>query len=131
MAQPVASTWPTEPRWAPPTEPQPRTSTEPDNSRLPSGTGGSPAPNGRPDRSRRSVLVAATIVVAALAGGGAGYAGATLAGDRAETKTVTVTAAPLSYQPGQVLDVTALVTAMTPSVVTIQTETEVRVRGPF
>lgn len=63
------------------------------------------------------------MVAAVLAGGGAGYAGATLANDDSSPAT-TATAAPLSYA-GAELDVASLVKAVEPSVVTIQTKIEV------
>jgi len=121
----TASPWPSGPAWAPPTNQLPpiasNTSTGP---RLPVDTRGPLgfAEHGS-DRSRRSALVAGLVVAAVLAGGGAGYAGATLANDDS-SPTTAATAAPLSYTTGT-LDVAALVDAVEPSVVTLRTEIQV------
>ena len=122
----TASPWPSEPAWAPPTNQLPPSAShsDPNGPRLPVGPDAAlVSAKPRPDRSRRSALVAAVVAVAVLAGGGAGYAGATLAGDDS-SPAPTATAAPLSY-PGGDLDVAALVRSVEPSVVTIQTKIEV------
>ena len=64
------------------------------------------------------------MVAAALVGGGAGYAGATLAGDTS-SPTVTTTALPLAYN-STALDVGAVLKKVDPSVVTIKTTIEVQ-----
>ncbi|MEO6123677.1 MAG: trypsin-like peptidase domain-containing protein, partial [Ilumatobacteraceae bacterium] len=121
----TASPWPSGPAWAPPTNQLPPiASNESNGSRLPLDSRGPlvSAKHG-PDRSRRSALVAVLVVAAVIASGGAGYAGATLANDNS-TPATSATAAPLSYAGGE-LDVTSLVKAVEPSVVTIQTKIEV------
>ena len=67
-------------------------------------------------------------MAAALVGGGAGYAGATLAGTNNTTTSIAPTAQPLSYA-ATTLDVPAVLKTVEPSVVTIKTT--IQARGPF
>ena len=109
-----ASPWPSGPVWAPPTS-QLTAITNPS----------SPAPNppAAPEKRRWPVIAAATVAVALLAGGGAGYVGATLADNGSKTTTTPV-AAPLAYT-AKTLDVASVVKAVEPSVVTVQTTIQV------
>ncbi len=116
----TASPWPSGPVWAPPT------------SHLPPL--GAPLPESRslsasrpPAKRRWPTAVVATVLAAAVVGGGAGYAGATFA-DHGSTKVVTASAQPLAYA-STALDVPALLKKVEPSVVTIKTM--IQVTGNF
>src|SRR5215203_276265 len=116
-----ASPWPAGPVWSPPTA---RTQTVADAPQEPQQRVTPPA-------RRRGVsrFAAGTLVAAVLAGGAAGYAGSSLA-DGGSSTVRTPVATPLSYASGT-LDVPALVKAVEPSVVIIQTTIEVRNGGFF
>ncbi len=106
-----SSPWPAGPVWAPPAQLTPITNP------LPGSRQTAPAPA----RRRWPRLVATSAVVAALVGGGAGYAGATLAGNDSSTKVTGTTATPLAYTATS-LDVASVIKKVEPSVVTIKTQ---------
>ncbi|MCU1395836.1 MAG: hypothetical protein JWM34_4264 [Ilumatobacteraceae bacterium] len=113
----TASPWPAEPAWAPPTSQLP-----PLGSSLPE-TG--QRPTTLPPAKRRWPTVAvAAVVAAALVGGGAGYAGATLAGDTSSHTTASAVQ-PLAYTSTS-NDVASLLAKVEPSVATIKTTIEVQ-----
>jgi len=116
----TASPWPAGPAWAPPTSQLP-----PLGNSLP-GSGERPE-TPSPARRRWPTVAVAAVVAAALVGGGAGYAGATLAGDTSTSKT-NAAVQPLSYTKST-LDVAGVLAKVEPSVVTIKTTIEVQ--SPF
>lgn len=107
--EPVFLPLPTGSDWSPPRPP----------------VAGRPGVNPKPGRG---VLVAA-IVIAALAGGGAGYVGSTLADDSTSQANTAVAGEPLSVSSDGVIDIPAVAAAVEPSVVTITAEVSVR-QGP-
>jgi putative serine protease PepD len=106
------------PNWAPPSPPTPQAPPV-----LPSTI----VTARRSPRQRWPRLAATSVAVAAIVGGGAGYAGATLA-DHHSTTTPTTSAATLAFTTGQ-FDVASLVKHVEPSVVTIRTQITVS-QGP-
>ena len=117
-----ASPWPSGPVWAPPTSQLP-----PLGNPLPNGAvpiNGSQQASPLPARRRWPTVAVATVLAAAVVGGGAGYAGATLADHDSSSATVAATATPLAYS-ASTLDLAALVKTVEPSVVTIKTNIEV------
>jgi S1-C subfamily serine protease len=128
-----ASSWPAGPVWAPPSADVPPTTEVPRTSQVP------PAANAAAQPAEGSALTprkrgwakaaSATVAAAVLAGGAAGYVGASLA-DGGTTVTRVPVATSLAYSDGA-LDVASLVKAVEPSVVTIQTTIEVQRGFPF
>ena len=117
-----ASPWPSEPVWAPPTSQLP-----PLGNPLPGGAGpinGLQQTSPFPARRRWPTVAVATVLAAAVVGGGAGYAGATLA-DHNSSDSVAATATPLAYS-ATTTDLAALIKKVEPSVVTIKTNIEVQ-----
>lgn len=117
-----SSPWPAGPVWAPPATQLGTSSVPPIGQSLP-GEASRPTPPALPKR-RWPTIAAASILVAGLVGGGAGYVGASLA-STGSAKTSAPAAAPLAYTSAG-MNVASVVKAAEPAVVTIKTTIEVR-----